>query len=75
MRRLAVDIFGRHAVSESANLQKQELECLRLEAGCMQLACAVDSPSLKAHFTRMANKWSALAAWGLEHGYRGQDLN
>lgn len=62
-------------MSESANLRKQELECLRLEADCLQLASAVKSSSLKAHFTRMAQKWSAVAAWGLEHGYRGQDLN
>jgi hypothetical protein len=53
----------------------QELECLRFEADCLQLARAVDSTSLKSHFIRMAKKWSALAAGGLEHGYRGQDLN
>lgn len=62
-------------MSESATVRKQELECLRLEADCMQLARAADSPSLKAHFTQMAKKWSTLAAWGLEHGYRGNDLN
>jgi hypothetical protein len=62
-------------VSDSAHSRKQELECLRLEADCLHLAGAVDSPSLKAHFSRMAKKWSDLAAWGLEHGYQGQDLN
>jgi hypothetical protein len=62
-------------VSESDKLRKQELECLRLEADCLQLADAVLSPSLKSHFARMAKKWSTLAAWGLEHGYRSQDLN
>jgi hypothetical protein len=62
-------------VSESAKLRRQELECLRLEADCMQLARAVDSPSMKVHFIQMAEKWSSLAAWGLEHGYRGEDLN
>jgi len=62
-------------VSESAKLRMQELECLRFEADCLQLASAVDSPSLKSHFIRLAKKWSALAAGGLEHGYRGQDLN
>jgi hypothetical protein len=62
-------------VVESARLRKLELECLRLESDCLQLAGAVDSPALKAHFVRMAKKWSALAAWGLEHGYQGQDLN
>jgi hypothetical protein len=73
--RFVAHMSWRHAVSESANLRKQELECLRLEADCLQLADAVHSPSLKWHFTRMAKKWSTLAAWGLEHGYRGQNLN
>jgi hypothetical protein len=62
-------------VSQSANLRKQELECLRFEVECLQLAGAVHNPSLKAHFKRMAKQWTALAAWGLEQGYRGQDLN
>ncbi|MGZ5904939.1 MAG: hypothetical protein ACXWKQ_06305 [Reyranella sp.] len=68
-------MFGSHPVSEAANLPKQELECLRLESDCLRLADAVDSPSLKSHFIEMAKKWSTLAAWGLEHGYRGQGLN
>ena len=75
MRGLDTDISRRHAVSESTNLQKHELECLRMETDCVQLADAVDNPSLKAHFIGMAKKWSTLAAGGLEHGYRGQDLN
>lgn len=62
-------------MSDQANLRKLELECLRLETDCRELARAIDSPSLKAHFTQMAEKWSTLAAWGLEHGYRGQDPN
>ena len=62
-------------MSGSANLRRQELECLRLEADCLHLAGAVHSPALKSHFMGMAKKWSTLAAWGLEHGYRGQDLN
>ena len=62
-------------MSQSTSLRKQELECLRLEADCLQLADAVDSPSLKSHFTRMAKEWSIQAAWGLEHQYRGQRLN
>jgi hypothetical protein len=62
-------------VSELAKLRRQELECLRLEADFRHLARAVDSPSMKAHFIRMAEKWSSLAAWGLQHGYRGEDLN
>jgi hypothetical protein len=62
-------------VSNSTNLRKNELECLRLESDCRQLANAVNSPSLKAHFTELAKTWSNLAVWGLEHGYRGQALN
>ena len=62
-------------MSGSAALRKQELECLRLEVDCRRLAGAVDSPALKSHFLHLASKWSALAAWGLAHGYRGQDLN
>ena len=62
-------------MSASTNLQTLELECLRLEANCLRMAGAVDSPALKAHFLRMAKKWAAMAAWGLEHGYQGQDLN
>jgi hypothetical protein len=62
-------------MSQSSSLRKQELECLRLEADCLQLADAIDSPSLKSHFIRMAKEWSILAAWGLEHEYRGQHLN
>jgi hypothetical protein len=72
---LAIDMLRNHPASESANLRKQELECLRLESDCLRLADAVHSPSLKSHFIEMAKKWSALAAWGLEHGYRGQGLN
>jgi hypothetical protein len=62
-------------VSKSANLRKHELECLRLEADCLQLADAVHDSSLKLHFIEMAKNWSNLAAWGLEHGYRGQSLH
>jgi hypothetical protein len=62
-------------MSESADLRKLELECVRLQTDCMQLAGAVDNPSLKLHFLRMARNWAALAASGLEHGRRGQDLH
>jgi hypothetical protein len=57
-------------VSEPANLRKLELECLRLETDCMELAGAVDSPCLKSLFITMAKEWSTLAVWGLEHGWR-----
>ena len=62
-------------MSQSTDLRKQELECLRLEADCLQLADAIHDPSLRSHFIRMAKQWSILAAWGLEHEYRGQLLN
>lgn len=45
----------------SDNLRKHELECLRMEADCMQLAGDVHSPDLQAHFIRMAKEWSVLA--------------
>jgi hypothetical protein len=75
MRRVSMDISPRHAVSDPAKARKQELQCLRMEADCLYLAKALDSPALKSHFTAMAKKWSDLAVWGLEHGYQGQDLH
>ena len=45
----------------SDNFRKHELECLRMEADCMQLAGDVQSPDLQAHFVRMAKEWSLLA--------------
>ena len=62
-------------MSQPTDLRKQELECLRLEADCLQLADAIHDHSLRSHFIRMAKEWSILAAWGLEHEYRGQRLN
>ena len=41
--------------------QKRALECLRLEAECMRLAADARSPTLQAHFLRMASVWSTLA--------------
>ena len=70
-----MDTFRKHPARDPASLRKQELECLRLELDCLQLADAVDSPSLKSNFIKMAKHWSTLAAWGLEHGYQGQALN
>lgn len=43
------------------NLQKYELECLRLAADCRQLAGEVHSPALQSHFLRMAEVWPILA--------------
>ena len=60
---------------KSVDLRKRELEFLRLESECRQLADALHSPALKSHFVKMAKTWSLLALGGLEHGYRGEDLN
>ena len=53
--------FEEVAVSESDNSRKHALECLRLEADCMQLAGVVHGPALQTHFVRMAGEWSSLA--------------
>jgi hypothetical protein len=47
----------------SEQLRKHALECLRLEADCMQLAGA-PTPVLQSHFLRMARAWFALAVSG-----------
>jgi hypothetical protein len=51
-------------VSESDNSRKHALECLRLEADCMQLAGVIHDPALQRHFVRMAREWSSLAVRG-----------
>jgi DNA-binding PucR family transcriptional regulator len=56
--------FTRCAVSEPERSLKHALECLRLEADCMQLAGTVRSHSLQSHFVRMAGFWSSLALSG-----------
>lgn len=45
-------------------LQKHALECLRLEADCMQLARDARNPNLQSHFLRMAQVWRTLATSG-----------
>ena len=47
----------------SGNLRKQDVECLRLAADCMQLACDLGSP-WQQHFLQMAKHWTALAERG-----------
>ncbi len=56
--------FYRYAVSEPERSRKHALECLRLEADCMQLAGTARSQSLRSHFVRMAGFWSSLALSG-----------
>lgn len=41
--------------------RKHALECLRLEAECMQLAGDTPNPHSQSHFLRMAGVWSTLA--------------
>ncbi len=45
-------------------LQKHALECLRLQAECMQLSKVALSRDLQSHFVAMAQFWGALAASG-----------
>ena len=45
-------------------LRKHALECLRLEADCMQLAGDAPNPNSQSHFLRMARVWSAMAVSG-----------
>ena len=56
--------FTRYAVSEPEPSLKHALECLRLEADCMQMAGTARSHSLQSHFVRMAGFWSSLALSG-----------
>jgi hypothetical protein len=51
-------------MSELNRLRRHSLECLRLEADCMQLACDLRCPDRQAHFLRMAKEWRSLAERG-----------
>ena len=57
----------------SESLQKHALECLRLQADCMELAVQIGVPHLRAHFVRMARMWAAMADSELLAS--GQELN
>jgi hypothetical protein len=48
-------------MSELNRIGRYSLECLRLEAACMQLACDLRRPDWQAHFLRMAKEWRRLA--------------
>lgn len=56
--------FTRSAMFEAKQLQKHALECLRLQADCMQLAGAALSPDVRSHFASMARFWGTLADSG-----------
>jgi hypothetical protein len=43
------------------NVQKYALMCMRLAAECRGLAADVSEPDLRAHFLRLAGKWTELA--------------
>jgi hypothetical protein len=45
-------------------LRKCALECLRLEADCLQLAGDAADPNSQSHFLRMARVWFAMAVSG-----------
>ena len=47
----------------SGNLQKHDVECMRLASDCMQLAGDVGGP-WQQHFLLMAKHWTALAERG-----------
>ena len=49
---------------EAKQLQRYALECLRLQADCMQLAGVACSLNVQSHFVSMAQFWGALAASG-----------
>ena len=51
-------------MSDPERLRKHALECLRLEAVCMQLAGDFPNPHLQSHFLRMARIWFDLAVSG-----------
>jgi hypothetical protein len=48
-------------VSDSNNVRKYSLLCLRFAAECRTLADDVPEPDLRAHFLHMASLWVELA--------------
>jgi hypothetical protein len=53
-------------VFKTERLRKHALECLRLQADCMELARDARSHDVEAHFVHMAGFWGALAVSGPE---------
>ena len=49
---------------EAKQLQKHALECLRLQADCMELAGVAHGFHVQSHFVAMARFWGALAVSG-----------
>ena len=70
-----IGISRRRTVSDSNDLRKYELECLRLASDCMQLACDVPNPALQSHFVRMARDVQILAEQGPSADIADQEFN
>jgi hypothetical protein len=51
----------RSAVFEAKQLRKHALECLRLQADCMELAGVAHCRNMQSHFVFMAEFWGNLA--------------
>jgi hypothetical protein len=51
-------------MSEAKELRKHALECLRLQADCMELAGITHGHDVQSHFIDMAQFWGALAVSG-----------
>jgi hypothetical protein len=49
---------------EAKQLRKHALECLRLQADCMELAGVAHCYNVQSHFVSMAEFWSNLAVSG-----------
>ena len=49
---------------DAKQLRKHALECLRLQADCMELAGVSPSSNVQSHFVAMAQFWGTLAALG-----------
>jgi hypothetical protein len=48
-------------MSESSDIQKNALMCMRLAAECRDLAADAPERDLRAHFLHMASAWEELA--------------
>jgi hypothetical protein len=49
---------------EAEQLRKHALECLRLQADCMELAAVAHCRNMQSHFVFMAKFWVNLAVSG-----------
>ena len=49
---------------EAKRLRNHAVECLRLQADCMQLAGVAHSHDVQSHFVYLARFWGALAVSG-----------